>query len=144
VGRGADTIEVEKHCLQFWIWLLDHTLLADEHESGLLSGVAVLGLKPDCYRGGWVSAHEFSSTLLALVTTSKALVVHYAHCQQEQAMPAGADSAPITSELVGEMAVRFMMLLDFGNKATPMNCLLCLRALARAESRRRNANGVLS
>lgn len=89
-------------------------------------------------------AHEFSSTLSALVTTSKALVVYYAHCQREQAMPAGVDSAPITSELVSEMAVRFMMLSDFNRRATPMNRLLRLRALARAESRRRNADGVLS
>jgi superfamily II DNA helicase RecQ len=144
IDQGADTAELEKHCLQFWIGLLDHTLLADEHESGLLSGVAVLGLKPNCHGGGWVPAHEFSSTLSALVTTSKALVVYYAHCQREQAMPTGVESAPITSELVREMAARFMMLSDFNNGATPMNRLLRLRALARAESRRRNADGMLS
>lgn len=143
-AESGATVELEKHCLQFWIELLDQTLLTDEHESGLLSGVAVLGLKPDCHGGGWVPAHEFSSTLSALVTTSKALVVYYAHCQREQAMPAGVDSAPITSELVREMATRFMMLSDFNNRATPMNRLLRLRALARAESRRRNADGVLS
>jgi hypothetical protein len=143
-AESGATTELEKYCLQFWIWLLDHALLADEHESGLLSGVAVLGLKPDCHGGGWVPAHEFSSTLSALVTTSKALVVYYAHCQREQAMPAGVDSAPITSEPVSEMAGRFMMLSDFNNRATPMNRLLRLRALARAESRRRNADGVLS
>lgn len=60
--------------------LLDHTLLDDEHQSALLSGVAVLGLKPDHHGGGWVLAHEFSPTLSALITTSKALVVHYARC----------------------------------------------------------------
>jgi hypothetical protein len=91
-----------------------------------------------------VPAHEFSSTLSALVTTSKALVVYYAHCQREQALPAGEDSAPITSELVHDMAARFMMLSDFNHQATPMNRLLRLRALARAESRRRNADGVLA
>lgn len=143
INRG-DRTALEKHCLQFWIWLLDHSLLADEHESGLLSGVAVLGLKPDCHGGGWVPAHQFSSTLSALVTTSKALVVYYAHCQREEAMSAGADAAPITSELVCEMSMRFMMLSDYNHTATPMNRLLRLRALARSESRRRNADGVLS
>lgn len=140
----VDALELENHCLAFWIALLDHTLTADEHESGLLSGVAVLGVKPDEHGGGWMPAHLFSSTLSALITTSKALVVYYAHCQREQALPAGEDAAPLTSELVGEMAARFMTLADFNHKATPMNRLLRLRALARAEGARRNAEGVLS
>jgi hypothetical protein len=139
---------LEKHCLQLWIWLLDHTLLADEHKSGLLSGVAVLRLKPDSCRGGWVPAHHFSLTLSALVTTSKALVVYYAYRQREEAAGAAraarADSAPSTSELVGEMSTRFMVLLDYSHTATPMNRLLQLQALARLESRRCNADGVLS
>jgi hypothetical protein len=144
IEQGDDII-LEKHCLRFWIWLLDHTLLADEHESGLLSGVAVLGLKPDRRGGGWVPAHHFSSTLSALVTTSKALVVYYAHCQREDAvLAAGEDSAPLTSELVREMSTRFLVLSDYNHTATPMNRLLRLRALARSESRRRNADGVLS
>jgi hypothetical protein len=58
-------------------------------------------------------------------------------------MLARADSAPITSKLVDKIAVQFIMLLDFSNKATPINCLLCLQALARAESRCHNANSVL-
>jgi len=144
VDRGADPADLEKHCLQFWIWLLDHLLRGDEHESGLLSGVAVLGLKPAYHGSGWVPAHEFSSTLSALITTSKALVVYYAYCQREEAMPAGADAAPLTSELVNDMAERFLMLSDFQHGPTPMNRLLRLRALARAESSRRNADGVLS
>jgi hypothetical protein len=91
-----------------------------------------------------VPAHEFSSTISALVTTSKALVVYYAHCQQKQAISARVDSAPITSELVHEIAARFIILSDFNNRATLINRLLRLRALARAESRRRNADSVLS
>jgi hypothetical protein len=59
-------------------------------------------------------------------------------------MLARVDSAPITSKLVHEMAARFIMLLDFNNRATLINRLLRLRALVRAESRRRNADGVLS
>jgi hypothetical protein len=59
-------------------------------------------------------------------------------------LAAGADSAPSTSELVGEMSTRFMVLSDYSHIATPMNRLLRLRALARSESRRRNADGVLS
>jgi hypothetical protein len=69
-----------------------------------------------------VPAHHFSSTLLALITTSKALVVYYAYCQQEEAaLAARADSAPSTSKLVGEMSTQFMVLLDYSYTATPMN-----------------------
>jgi hypothetical protein len=59
-------------------------------------------------------------------------------------MLARVDSAPITSELVYKIAARFIMLSDFNNRATLINRLLRLQALARAESRRRNADGVLS
>jgi hypothetical protein len=92
-----------------------------------------------------VPAHHFLLTLSALVTTSKALVVYYAYRQREEAaLAAGADSAPSTSELVGKMSTQFMVLLDYSHTATPMNQLLRLQALARSESRRCNADGVLS
>jgi hypothetical protein len=92
-----------------------------------------------------VPAHHFSSTLSALVTTSKALVVYYAYYQQEEAaLAARADSAPSTSELVGKISTQFIVLSDYSHTATPINQLLQLQALARSESRRRNADGVLS
>ncbi|CAE7189407.1 hypothetical protein PTNB85_04611 [Pyrenophora teres f. teres] len=89
IARTADAAQkeqLEERCLRLWMALLDHTLLDDEHQSALLSGVAVLGLKPDHHGSGWVPAHEFSPTLSALITTSKALVVHYARCQREEAL----------------------------------------------------------
>lgn len=52
----------EKSCLQLWIAPLDHSSLGDEHESALLSGVAMLDLKEEHHRGGWAPAHEFSRT----------------------------------------------------------------------------------
>jgi hypothetical protein len=73
-----------------------------------------------------VPTHKFSSIILALVTTSKALVVYYAHYQRKQAILARVDSAPITSELVHKIATRFIMLLDFNNRATLINRLLRL------------------
>lgn len=77
---GRSRHEVERNCVQLWIALLDHQLMGDEHENGLLSGIAVLGLRPDARGGGWQPAHLFSSTLSALITTSKALVVYEACC----------------------------------------------------------------
>jgi hypothetical protein len=79
IARSNDLAKKEKlerQCLRLWIALLDYTLRGDEQESAILSGVAVLGLKPEQYSGGWIPAHNFSPTLSALITTSKALVVH--------------------------------------------------------------------
>ncbi|KAH7084595.1 hypothetical protein FB567DRAFT_445985, partial [Paraphoma chrysanthemicola] len=42
------------------------------------------------------------------------------------------------------IATRFIILLDFNNSATPMNCMLCLRVLVRAESRRHNTDSSFS
>jgi hypothetical protein len=69
-----------------------------------------------------VPAYYFSSTLLALITTSKALVVYYAYCQREEAaLAARADSAPSTSKLIGKMSTQFIVLLDYSYIATPIN-----------------------
>ncbi|CAA9960673.1 DNA helicase recq [Pyrenophora teres f. maculata] len=147
IARTADAAKkerLEERCLRLWMALLDHTLLDDEHQSALLSGVAVLGLKPDHHGGGWVPAHEFSSTLSALITTSKALVVHYARCQREEALQKDADTAPTAYELVRDMADRFMTLSDFKGTPSPMNRMLRLRTLARSQARRRNTPGIVS
>lgn len=136
--------ELEKACLRSWIALLDHTLLGDEHESGLLSGVAALGLKPNHHGGGWVPAHEFSPTLSALITTSKALVVHHARCRREAALERDPGTAPTTYELVKDMAERFLTLSDFQGKPSPMNRMLRLRTLARAQAKRRNTPGTVA
>ncbi|KAE8822995.1 hypothetical protein HRS9122_10470 [Pyrenophora teres f. teres] len=147
IARTADAAQkeqLEERCLRLWMALLDHTLLDDEHQSALLSGVAVLGLKPDHHGSGWVPAHEFSPTLSALITTSKALVVHYARCQREEALQKDADTAPTAYELVRDMADRFMTLSDFKGTPSPMNRMLRLRTLARSQSRRRNTPGIVS
>ncbi|KAF1828019.1 hypothetical protein BDW02DRAFT_513530, partial [Decorospora gaudefroyi] len=83
---------LELACLRFWIALLDHNLAGDEYKSALLSGVAVLGLKPDHLGGGWFAAHEFSPVLSALITTSKALVLYRAHSEW---VACSADGAPV-------------------------------------------------
>ncbi|KAF2828293.1 hypothetical protein CC86DRAFT_320984, partial [Ophiobolus disseminans] len=94
--------KLEARCLELWIALLDHSLVGDEHKSGLLSGIAVLGLKPDYHGGGWVPAHDFSPVLSALITTSKVLVVHYARQQRDTALQKDPDTALTVYELVRE------------------------------------------
>jgi superfamily II DNA helicase RecQ len=136
--------ELEEQCLRLWIALLDHTLPGDEHESGLLSGVAVLGLKPNHHGGGWVPAHEFSSTLSALITTSKALVVHDARCKRDVARQTNPETAPTAYELVRDMAERFMTLSDYRGMPSPINRMLRLRTLARSYASQRNTPGMVS
>ncbi|KAE8822992.1 hypothetical protein HRS9122_10467 [Pyrenophora teres f. teres] len=127
IARTADAAQkeqLEERCLRLWMALLDHTLLDDEHQSALLSGVAV--------------------PASSLITTAVALVVHYARCQREEALQKDADTAPTAYELVRDMADRFMTLSDFKGTPSPMNRMLRLRTLARSQSRRRNTPGIVS
>lgn len=147
IARSADAAKnrkLEAGCLRLWIALLDHSLSGNEHESALLSGVAVLGLKDDHRGGGWVPAHEFSPTLSALITTSKALIIYYAHCQREDALLRDPDTAPTAYELVREMSERFLTLCDYRGTPSPMNRMLRLRTLARTEAKKHNTPGIVA
>lgn len=63
--------------------MLDHQLPRSEYESGIISGLAVLGVSQD-KNGGWLPAHECTQTLLAMVTVARALVVHRAKTTGEE------------------------------------------------------------
>ncbi|KAF1933795.1 uncharacterized protein M421DRAFT_88925 [Didymella exigua CBS 183.55] len=146
IARSDDAAKKEKleeRCLRFWIALLDHSLTGNKHESALLSRVAVLGLKPDHYGGGWVPAHEFSPTLSTLITTSKTLVVHCACCQRDKALQKDPVTAPTAYELVKDMLEQFMTLSNFKGTPSPINQMLCLRTLARAQARQRNTPSIV-
>jgi superfamily II DNA helicase RecQ len=140
----ARSEKLEAGCLHLWIALLDHSLSGNEHESALLSGVAVLGLKDEHHGGGWVPAHEFSPTLSALITTSKALVIHHAQRQHDEALLRYPDTAPTAYELVKEMAERFLTLCDYQGAPSPMNRILRLRTLARTEAKKHNTSGIVA
>lgn len=79
----ADRKHLEKSCLHFWMAMLDHQLPRSEYESGIISGLAVLGVSQD-KNGGWLPAHECTQTLLAMVTVARALVVHRAKTTREE------------------------------------------------------------
>jgi superfamily II DNA helicase RecQ len=142
-ARSGDRAKTEEYCLRFWIALLDHPLSGDEHESGLLSGLAILGVKPEQQGGGWVPAHEYSQTLSALITTSRALVVHCAHVLREEGLRR-EEKVATAFELVKDMVRRFMTLTEFDGKPSPMNRMLHMRTYAYATAKETMTGGRVS
>lgn len=135
-----DAEKIEDCCLRFWIALLDHSLPEDEYKNGLLSGIAVLGIKPEHHGGGWVPAHEYSQTLSALITTSRALVIYHAHRLRESALKR-EERTPTTFELIKDMTRRFMTLTEFDGEPSPMNRMLHMRTYAYARAKGRTTAG---
>jgi len=143
-GNPQERPRVEEYCLHLWIALIDHPLPGDDHESGLLSGMAVLGIKSEQEGGGWVQAHEYSQTLSAVITTSRALVVHYAKFLHEDAHRREEENVSTVFELVKDMARRFMTLTEFDGMPSPLNRMLHMRTYAYAKAKDTMAAGRVS
>ena len=115
--------------MSFWIAMFDHELKDREYESGVLSGLAVLGL--DTVHGGWMPAINYTPILAAMITTLRAIVVRQAWCTRAEAIrtsirrgipdEAARDQAPSVLDGVQEAVHRFMTLTAFGGKPTPLN-----------------------
>ncbi len=54
--------------------MFDHKLKANKYESGIISGLSVIGL--DTNKGGWVKAKNFTPVLSAIVIITCALVAY--------------------------------------------------------------------
>ena len=108
--------------------LLNHSLPNDEHKSALLSAIAVLGLKDNHLGKGFAQAHEFSPTMSALITASKALVVYRALVKHQASRHQPKRLS--VHELVKDKAERFMQLSNYNNIVSPMSRMLHLRTLA--------------
>ena len=67
---------IEDTCLMFWIAMFDHELKDSEFQSGIMSGLAVLGI--DTQNGRWKSALSYTPILSAIVAIMRALVVYRA------------------------------------------------------------------
>jgi hypothetical protein len=138
--RTADETEaIDDACLEFWIAMFDHPLKDDKFESGIISGLAVLGL--DQERSGWVEAINYTWKLSAIVTIMKALVIYRAYRQRQEeikiwvrrgmAEHEARTKAPDCFGLVQEMVDRFMTLTARGGRPSPMNRILHMRAYGR-------------
>lgn len=68
--------------LAFWIAMFDHELGDSEFESGIISGLAVLGA--DSEDGGWMPTITYTPTLAAIITTMRAVMVRRAWRQRRR------------------------------------------------------------
>jgi hypothetical protein len=63
-------------CLTFWIAMFNYRLGNREFQSGIISGLAVLGA--DTEYSGWAPAINYTPTLAAIITTIRAIVIRKA------------------------------------------------------------------
>jgi superfamily II DNA helicase RecQ len=141
---------LEGHVLQFMLSLLDHVLGDNEYTSALISGMAVLGISAE---SGWLSPLVYTPKQSAVISTSRMLVL-YRSMQLRQdrinelvaegwGSEDAADIAPPHLEFVQDMANRFMTLIEYNGKPTPMDCILRLRAFGFKIRFTTNAEGVI-
>jgi hypothetical protein len=126
---------LEGHVLQFMLSLLDHVLGDNEYTSALISGMAVLGISAE---SGWLSPLVYTPKQSAVISTSRMLVLYRStQLRQDQinklvaegwGSDDAADIAPPHLEFVQDMAHRFMTLIEYNGKPTPMDSILRLRA----------------
>lgn len=127
--------QLDRTCMAFWIAMFDHELKDGDYRSGVVSGLAVLGL--DVKRGGWRPAIYYTPILSAIVTVIRALVVYRAwhqrenaiqHLQQKgwQEVDARRDAKSVFSH-TKKMVHRFMTLTAYGSEPNPMNRVLHMR-----------------
>lgn len=148
----TDAAAIEQASLEFWLAMLDHELKDEEFESGIISGLAVLGLEVE--KGGWMPAINYTPILSAIVTVARALVVYQAYQSRQQAiqrdMARGSSeaeakqSAPAIVHGVDEMAERFMRLRVFGGMISPMDRVLKQRTFGLAIRYTTKAEGRVS
>lgn len=127
---------IEDACMLFWINMFDHELRDDEFESGIVSGLAVLGI--DTQSGSWKSALNYTPILSAVVSVMRALVVHRAWRMRQDSIavgmaeglsePEAKQQARSAVEGVDALVQRFMTLREFGGRISPMDRILRTRA----------------
>ena len=141
---------LEGHVLQFMLSLLDHVLGDNEYTSALISSMAVLGISAE---SGWLSPLVYTPKQSAVISTSRMLVL-YRSTQLRQdrinelvaegwGSEDAADIAPPHLEFVQDMANRFMTLIEYNGKPTPMDSILRLRAFGFKIRFTTNAEGVI-
>ena len=133
--RRALQCELEEALALFWAAMLDHKLVDQEFQSGLISGLAVQGLDTeDC---GWQDALNYTPKLAAIVTVSKALVVYIAWKNKQDDIQEGVkqglemkeaeENAGQVIDGVQEMTRRMLSFAEFTGRQTPMDRILHMK-----------------
>ena len=146
-----DTGELEGRVLDFFIALLDHDIGDNEFQNGLYSGLAVLGIQPE---HGWRSALVYTPVLSAVVTVARMFVLYKAKRAREAEIrrrryAAGESEAQARQrarshfDRVREMVRRFMTIIAYDGRPSPMDSVLRLRAYGKAIRANTNADGVV-
>nr|OQO32516.1 hypothetical protein B0A51_00925 [Rachicladosporium sp. CCFEE 5018] len=135
--------------LEFWIAMFQHPLGDNEYESGLLSGLAVLGARGE--KNGWVPAIHYTPTLAAVITTMRAIVVRRAWRMREDHVTiqvqagiqeaAARQGAPVVQELVQKDVDKFMTMTAFGGRPHPMNIIYAQKMYGMKIRYTTNADG---
>jgi hypothetical protein len=131
---------VEDACLEFWIAMFDQDLQDDEYESGIISGLALVGMT----QGGgrrWRLAIEYTPDLSGIVTVLRALVVYNGRRRRQEAIKDGKSRgltqeeaegvAPTILQTVKGSVHDFMTLTAYGGRVTPLNRVLQQRTYGR-------------
>ena len=118
-------------CSSFWMTMFDHRLGDREYESGVLSGLAVLGAAGK--DGGWMPAINHTPILAAVITTMRAMVIHRAWRQRQNQIRVhiesgitedeARDKALAVFDLVKSAVEKFMIMTAFGGHPTPINTI---------------------
>ena len=72
---------IDHQCQDVVVSLLDHPLRESHYENVGISGLAVMGLRPD---GGWVAAEDYTSNYSAIIKLARMLVVRQAVVEREE------------------------------------------------------------
>jgi hypothetical protein len=112
--------------------------------------MAVLGISAE---SGWLSPLVYTPKQSAIVSTSRMLVLYKSTQMRQEEVDklarqghSAEDAAALAHghhHFVGEMAGRFMTLITFGGKPTPMDTILRLRAFGFKIRFTTNADGVI-
>jgi hypothetical protein len=107
--------------------MFDYDLRDKEYENAMLSGLAVLGTCGE--KNGWVPAIFYTPTLVATITSMRAIIIRRAwrirEDHIEQQMESGIDrnaaeeDAPVIHQLVQRDVAKFMTMTEFGGQPYP-------------------------
>ncbi|EXM12685.1 hypothetical protein V3481_007249 [Fusarium oxysporum f. sp. vasinfectum] len=79
-ANPLDEERVDELTLQVVMALLDHRLTAGEYRSGIISGLAVLGIRKD---GGWMDVMDYTPMYSAVIKVARAMVVYQSYRERK-------------------------------------------------------------